>query len=175
MKEKNKRELMNSLVRICLAFLFASVGTASAQDFQQNVVVCRNADGVMGYESIAGINEDMMRELALLAGGKQPESSYRLILCPNTVFDASNATLTPLLNNVMFLCGENGSRENGCEFRGGTAQVAIEDSIIDAHKVNTVSIMGLTFTGFTGTSIGGGGSSNVTVNLDMVEFAVSGF
>ena len=158
---------------LALAASILVLGPVVGQEFQQTTVDCSGSPGVTGYVSIEAMNEDMMRELAQIGGGKQPEESYRFILCPNTVFDASNGTLVPLLNGAMFLCGTDGSRANQCELNGGATQVSIEDTLLDGYTVNRIAFMGITHREFTGAGIGGGASSNTTVILDQVDFTVS--
>ena len=161
---------MNRL--LSAVFIASRLSPAVAQMFQQTLVTCPKAPETMGYNSISAMNEDMMRELAAIGGGKTPEQTYTFIICPKTDLDAGNATLTPLLDGATFLCGENGSRSNSCRVTGGATQVTIDQSLLDTYPINTVGFMGITFTGFTGAGIAGGATSNTTVSLQEVDFIV---
>lgn len=109
------------------------------------------------YTTINDINIEMQQELDAIVNGGIPETSYTYIFCPNSFFDATNVTLVPLLDNILFLCGDDGSLSNNCVIVGGTEQVRFQNSNITGYPINQVTFMGITFAGFqnnTSTNIG---------------------
>lgn len=157
-----------SIALIALPFFLKGV---SSQGFIPSITACANSDGDVGYESIADINNDMEREAALILGGKEPETMYEFVLCPNTDLDAGNETLVPLLDNSIFLCGDEGTSP-GCAISGGEMQVEIVRPIDGGHTVTSVSFLGIGFSGFTGAAISGNGVSNTTVTISQGTFSV---
>jgi hypothetical protein len=123
------------------------------------------------YETIGSLNSVMQTELVRIQNGATPQDSYMYNLCNNTFFDATTAVLEPVLNNVMFICGEDGSRLGRCVILGGSLQVEIVDSLVDAYPLQEISFMGITFSSFesntlrTGTSIGAFASSVTTATF----------
>jgi hypothetical protein len=107
---------------------------------QANVGTC--------FTTIAAINAEMQQELDRISGGGTPESTYSYVFCPNAFFDATNTSLVPLLDNVMFLCGADGSLSNNCVIVGGSEQVTFRNSTVSGYVINQVAFMGLTFAGF---------------------------
>jgi hypothetical protein len=113
----------------------------------------------------------METELIRIQNGATPQDSYLYNLCNNTFFDATNTVLKPVLNNVMFICGDDGSRLGRCVILGGSLQVEIVDSTVDAYPLQEMSFMGITFSSFesnalrTGTSIGAFASSVTTATF----------
>jgi hypothetical protein len=162
----NIKRLVAGLVVACL------LGPASSQEFQQTTTDCTESPGTVGYATIEAMNTDMMQEVALIIGGKTPQETYRFVLCPNTVIDASSTTLTPLLDGSIFLCGETGSLEGACEISGGAMQVDIGVPMAGSPQIASVSFMGITFGGFTEAAISGDAGSNTTVTLSQSSFAV---
>ena len=131
--------------------------------------------GVFGqstcFDSIGAINSFMQTELVRIEAGADPQASYTFNLCTNTFFDASMTTLEPVLNNAMFLCGEDGSRRNRCIFVGGVEQVRIDNSLVPGYPLQEVTFMGITFSSFesgsamSGTSIAAFASATTTATF----------
>lgn len=150
--------------------------TVVSQGFQQSTVPCAQSPGNTGYDSIEAMNVDIDNEIQAIIGGKQAEQSYQFVLCPNTEFDASNATLRPLLDGSTFLCGNQGRLQDQCVIRGGTTQVEIGESLGNTPPINTIDFSGITFAGFTERAFGGDtSSSNTTVTILRSSFSVSSF
>jgi len=117
----------------------------------------------VGYTSIAAMNQDMEEELAAIeSGGVQPQDMYTYNLCPNTVFDATDGPLRPVLNNAFFLCGTDGSSSNTCVITGGSNQILIEDSTVSTYPLESLTFMGIEFQDFTSESISASASSSAT-------------
>ena len=140
---------------------------------------CSSDSSVTGYSSISDLNTDMDVELARIEAGGTPASSYRFILCPDTVFDTSSTPLRPLLDGALFQCGENGSRDNQCTFEGGDVQILIEDSTTPGYPLRQVAFTGITFVDFksndeeTGTSVAAEASARTTATFEDVSWSVS--
>lgn len=145
----------------------------------QSAKECSRDPTVVGYESLAALNNDMETELNRIRDGGTPEESYTFRLCPNQLFDAESSTLLPVLNNAMFVCGSDGSRSNNCIIIGGSEQVRIENSQVDTYPLESLTFIGLTFADFkgnaaiTGTSIAALASAPTTATFLDVTFTVS--
>lgn len=100
------------------------------------------------FDTIGALNSAMQTELVRIQSGATPEDSYMYNLCTNTFFDAETAILMPVLNNVMFICGNDGSRLGRCVILGGSQQVLILDSTVDSYPLQELSFMGITFSSF---------------------------
>ncbi len=139
--------------------------------FVQSTVACP-AGNISGYTTIEAMNSDMEIELNKLRGGTPPREPYMFLLCPETTFDASNVSLTPLLPGAVFICGTMGDPVSGCDFAGGSNQVLVEDPVnITDFELGMISFIGVTFTGFENSAISGNGS-NTTVALIRSNFEV---
>jgi hypothetical protein len=123
------------------------------------------------YETIGSLNNVMQTELVRIQNGATPQPSYMYNLCNNTFFDATTSILEPVLNNVMFICGADGSRLDRCVIVGGSVQVQINDTTVDNYPLQELYFMGITFSSFesnalrSGTSIGGFASSATTATF----------
>jgi hypothetical protein len=123
------------------------------------------------YETIGSLNSVMQTELLRIQNGAIPQDAYMYNLCNNTFFDATITPLEPVLNNVMFICGDDGNRLGRCVFAGGSLQVEIVDSTVDTYPLQEINFMGITFSSFesnafrTGTSIGAYASSVTTATF----------
>jgi hypothetical protein len=123
------------------------------------------------FDTIGSLNSVMQTELTRIRNGATPQNAYMYNLCNNTFFDATTSILEPVLNNVMFVCGENGNRLGRCVILGGSVQVQIDDSTVDTYPIQELSFMGITFSSFesnalrTGTSIGAYASSSTTATF----------
>ena len=159
------RRILRLLVSLSL------VGRVSSQAFTPTVSACLNSDGDTGYATIPDMNADIQREYALILGGKTPEPSYQFVLCPNTDLDGGNETLVPLLDNSMFLCGNDGT-SSGCGISGGEVQVNIGRPVDGTHSVTAVSFVGVDFKGFSSAAISGDGVKNTTVTISQSSFSV---
>lgn len=154
------------------AVVAVAIHLAAGQEFQRTVRECDNSPGTIGYSSITDMNVDIEREIELLASGKKPDSAYLFILCPETEIDVGDTSLTPMLDNSIFACGENG-KPKGCVFKGGKIQVNIPRSVEGGHNMQSVSFMGVSFQGFSHAAISGDAGSTTEVTLSHVEFSVS--
>lgn len=123
------------------------------------------------YETIGSLNSVMQTELSRIQNGAIPQDAYMYNLCNNTFFDSTITALKPVLNNVMFICGDDGNRLGRCVIAGGSLQVEIVDSTVDSYPLQEISFMGITFSSFesnalrTGTSIGAFASSVTTATF----------
>ena len=123
------------------------------------------------YETLGSLNSVMQTELVRIQNGATPQDAYMYNLCNNTFFDATTTILEPVLNNAMFICGDDGSRLGRCVILGGSLQVEIVDSLVDTYPLQEISFMGITFSSFesntlrTGTSIGAFASSVTTATF----------
>jgi hypothetical protein len=117
------------------------------------------------------MNEDMETELEKIRNGKTPAEPYVMVLCPDTALDATAATLLPSLNGVVFTCGPEG-QNTGCVISGGSNQVLINEleNPPAEYELNMVNFIGVTFQGFTGSSISGSAGSETTVNFLQATF-----
>ena len=137
-------------------------------------------DGIVGtcVRTIDELNNEMQLEQQRIAEGGTPEGSYTYILCSDTFFDATNATLVPLLDNIMFMCGDDGDRLNNCVILGGTEQVQIQNSNLTGYAINQIGFMGITFAGFEktdtrqGTSITASASASTVVKFTNTAWQV---
>lgn len=164
---------MNTALHALLGFS-AIITRANAQ----SAAPCAGDNAVTGYSSIEVLNSDMETELQKIQDGSAPADEYTFRLCPDTVFDTTTTPLRPVLNNAMFLCGENGDRANSCTLVGGSEQIKFEDSAVEGYVLESMSFMGLSFADFegntdlTGTSIGAYASSQLTSIFTNVAFTV---
>ncbi len=174
--ETVSRDTMGAAIQ---AFLGISVLITRAN--AQSAASCPRDSTITGYSSIEVLNSDMESELQNIQAGSAPAEEYTFRLCPETVFDTTTTPLRPVLNNAMFVCGENGERVNGCTFIGGSEQIRFENSAIEGYVLQSMSFMGLSFADFegntdlTGASIGAYASSQLTATFSDVAFTVRVF
>lgn len=130
------------------------------------------------FDTIGALNSAMQMELVRIQSGATPEDAYMYNLCTNTFFDAATAILMPVLNNVMFICGNDGSRLGRCVILGGSEQVRIVDSTVDSYPLQELSFMGITFSSFvtntarSGMSIAAFASSSTTATFSDCSWEV---
>lgn len=123
------------------------------------------------FETLGALNSVMQTELIRIQNGATPKDAYTYNLCPNTFFDATSTALEPVLNNAMFVCGDDGSRLSQCVILGGSEQVSIVDSLVNGYPLEELSFMGITFSAFesntdmSGTSIAASASSATTATF----------
>lgn len=171
LKKGNKRQInatnrdpmiitMRNLSSILLVVLNLSI-----RSFAQKSGRCQRDENVIGYSSLADINDDMQTELTRISGGGEPSESYTFRLCPNTVFDASQTPLTPLLSNAAFVCGADGNRNNNCIVIGGSEQVRIVDSRVPNYVLEKITFLGLTFAEFRGNDAATGTCVSAVANF----------
>ena len=133
------------------------------------------------FTTLGAINSEMQTELARIQNGASPQESYVYNMCANTFFDATSEPLQPVLNNAMFVCGDNGSRSNRCVVVGGSQQVMIMDSFVSGYPMQEVHFLGITFSGFEtnnqmeGTSIAAFASSATMATFSECTWQVCGF
>lgn len=108
--------------------------------------------------TIAELNSVMRTEFIRIQNGAPAADMYTYNLCANTFFNAESEALEPLLNNAVFVCGDDGSVRNLCVIVGGSTQVRIQDSPITGYFLQQLTFMGLTFSGFESNSSGSGTS-----------------
>jgi hypothetical protein len=154
--------------RSLAASLTILIGHSKAQNAAQQ---CPTDASLTGFSTIASINDFMQDEILRIATGGAPQSAYDIILCPNTDFDASVESLTPVLSGANFICGADGAVTNNCNIRGGAEQVRIEDSQVPDYPLAQVAFSGLTFESF-GTSVNGSASQTTTASFNNVTWKV---
>jgi len=140
--------------------------------FEQSVVECPEGDGTMGYNNIKSINNDMKAELGKILAGEPSHEPYMFSLCPSAIFDTSEEPLMPVLSGSVLYCG---SKDPGkkCHFVGGEHQVLVDEPANNTdYALQTVSFVGVTFRGFSGSAIRGSAGSNTTVDLVRSNFEV---
>jgi hypothetical protein len=139
-----------------------------------SAIPCPTDATVNGYTTIGTLNADMAAERDRIAGGGAPQTApYTFTLCPQTSYDAAAEPIKPVLDNMSILCGTSGATADSCVITGGTNQVQIDDSTVDTYPINSVSLVGLTYTGFTETAVSGGASDSTQVTLLNNAFKVS--
>ena len=109
-----------------------------------------------GYISIDDLNADIADEFARVSSELTPLDSYEMILCPDAAFDTSTSPIQPLLNGMTFRCGGDDSIDPFCSISGGEIQVQVNDISVSGlpdYEMTSVNFEGLTFTGFTDTSV----------------------
>jgi hypothetical protein len=167
-EQQKQRQLKRRIMRRPLHAMLALTALAIPVSTQQ--AAC--------FDTLTAINGDMQMELARIRNGGTPEPSYTYNLCPDTFFDATMTTLEPVLDNTMFVCGENGSRLNGCVIIGGNEQIRIQDSSLDGYIIQQLNFIGITFAGFgtsdemTGASISALASSTTVATFTDVAWQV---
>lgn len=133
------------------------------------------------FNTLGAINSEMQTELIRIQNGATPQASYLYNLCANTFFDATSERLEPVLNNAMFVCGDNGNRDNRCVIVGGNQQVKITDSLVSGFPLREVTFMGITFSAFetngemTGASIAAFASTATTATFTECTWQVRSF
>ena len=116
----------------------------------------------------------MKAERDRIAGGDPPsDDPYIFTLCPQQAFDMSVEPLTPLLDGASIVCGRGGNPGDLCVFSGGETQVLIEDSTVPDYDIGAVSIIGVTYNGFSNAAVGGSASDTTRVTLFDNRFSVS--
>jgi hypothetical protein len=115
------------------------------------------------FDTIGALNSAMQTELVRIQNGATPQDAYMYNLCTNTFFDATSSILEPILNNAMFVCGDDGSRLGRCVILGGSEQVRIVDSTVDSYPLQELIFMGITFSSFV--------SNSVRTGLSIAAFA----
>jgi hypothetical protein len=151
------------------------VGAQTTGPFVQTVIPCPSDANLTGYVNITDMNYDMMVELEQIRSGRAAQPPYVFLLCPATVFDATPQPLQPRLSGAVFTCGLEGDPAAQCRFTGGADQIRIEapENVPSEYRLETISFMGLTFTGFNNSAITGTAAAPTTVRLDQCNFEVS--
>jgi len=155
-----------------LLYLFLLTSGVTGQFQQQNAVPCPDNADIIGYTSVDSLREDMQAETDRIAAGGVPEPSYDFVICPGPtqITFTDNEPLIPTLNRVTIRCGD---LAQSCFFEGGTEQILIKDSEIDGYPLEEVSIIGMTFSGFSGAAMTGDASESTRVNIFDSTFTVS--
>lgn len=120
----------------------------------KRTIACSNSNPpLVGYDRIQDLINDQQEEFQRIESGEDPEPPYYFPICPNNLFDMSATTLSVLLDGSMFTCGNHASRSESCGFFGGSEQIRIEDSTLEDYVNHTTKFVGLTFTGFSNSSV----------------------
>lgn len=171
MKEKRKT-MMETLLTV--GVLASIVTTASSQTagYNRQSVNCPGREGEVGYISAETLNEDIQAERDRILAGGTPEPSYFFSLCPQNTFDGLPLVLG--LDNMLIGCGDLESEDRVCTFLGGQSQIEVNSFADSEYPVQSVSLEGLTFTGYTGSAIVGPQSTGITtLNIRDATFGVS--
>jgi hypothetical protein len=153
----------------------ATVWAQTTGAFVQTVAPCPSDANITGYVNIADMNDDMVVELDQIRNGRAPQPPYVFLLCPETQFDATTQPLQPILNGAVFMCGMEGDPALNCRFMGGADQVVVDDpeNVPQRYMLESISFMGLTFTGFNNSAISGTATAPTTISLYQCNFDVS--
>ena len=120
--------------------------------------------GVMGYDSLVALNEDIAFERDRILSGESPEFEYLFTLCPDTAFDADEAPLAPHLDNIIIGCGDTLSSSESCIIVGGDPSIRLASFSDSIHPVFYVGLTGLTFAAYTGGVVTGSeGATEITI------------
>lgn len=122
----------------------------------------------MGYTNVPALNMDMADEFDRIAGGAEASPPYDFVLCPMTIFDTSSEPIRPVLSDLTIRCGGD-----GCQLDGGTSQVVFEDSTLDNYPIENITMTGISFTNFDGTSIAAYASDSTRATFESCAWAVS--
>lgn len=134
---------------------------------------CPGDSTIRGYDALVDVQSDMQMELDDIKEGRLPQSTYIFTLCPNMVYDISTFILTPVLSGAIFVCGDKGDPKDRCVVFGGEEQIRIIDSSLPDYPLESVSFIGITFTGFTGVSVAAKSSRKTTVTFSDCQWKVS--
>jgi hypothetical protein len=80
------------------------------------------------------------------ARGNNTSTPVTYVICPNTIYDFTNANPWDMNGNATYLCGTNGSSTNNCVISGGDFQFGISLSPYDSSNKDNILISGFTFT-----------------------------
>jgi hypothetical protein len=155
MKRIRAKQQRRPLMVVILLFLQAVITRGQNAEVNTRVVDCPNSvPALMGYDQLRNVVSDQFEEWQRIQNGATPRPPYVFRLCPNTQFNASEAPLMVLLSGSMFTCGPNTASTDNCVISDGFEQVVIEDStIVEGYSLGRTSFVGITFEGFTGSSI----------------------
>jgi hypothetical protein len=109
-------------------------------------LVCAILFGGFDLVSAQGCIGSLTELTALqVARGNQTTTPVTYILCPNTVYVATDFELFELNGNASYLCGASGSSSNKCIVRGGFFQLLIAFFSYDFSDKDNILISGFTF------------------------------
>ena len=155
-----------SLLSIILLLSIPPVTWAQYDNFQAATVPCPSDSSITGYDNIAAVNSDMDQELDRIRGGGTPQANgYFVVLCPQTTFEIGSDTLRPSLDLLTISCGTSGAQNQNCTFTGGSQHVQVLDSDVAGYTLNSINIVGVTFTNFGGTAFSARASAPTEVTL----------
>lgn len=163
MIHKNSRPALQWRVLSHVLLLVFNTGRA------QRIGPCPSDDATFGYSTLEDIRLDIQDEVTRISNdGAAPQPPYIYPLCPQQQFsfqdgDAIFPPLEPVLDQSLFVCGVDGTGM-GCEFVGGQIQFLFSQET--ALSVINVTFQGISFNGFTETSMEMQGSRDAV----MVEF-----
>lgn len=145
---------------------FPSVAHAQTQtyftgDVNERAVACPEEPSQIGYKHVTDVNVDQQTELDRIARGEAPRTPYIFPFCKSFKYLMDQEVLQVLLDDIKFVCGFNGENDELCIFEGNHVQVDIAPGASNKN----VHFEGISFFGFTGTSIKahGDGTSKLTI------------
>ncbi|CAB9518563.1 expressed unknown protein [Seminavis robusta] len=150
------------------SFLGVILMVARGQNPEVNIrtIECANSmPPLVGYDRIEDVVNDQFEEYQRIEQGMAPRPPYVFRLCPNTEFTMGQSPLTVLLSDSLFACGPNIASSDSCVFKGGFEQIIFEPLAIMGYEVERTNFVGITFDGFTGSSINGYGTSATTATF----------
>lgn len=171
--------MTSQLLSVLLMILLVAVKRIAAQtnDYNTRTVSCDTGQGTeQAYNSIESLQADIDDELDRLeAGVKEPEDSYRFVLCANTnfAFSEEEVVLNPVLDNINIQCGFPPRTSNECVFTGGFNQVFLSNTDDSNFPVERFTMTAVTFEEFTGAAIAGRASPNTEIIVIDPLFQVS--
>jgi len=146
----------NTLLAFTATIVALSIIGSHAQNPEVNTRTIDCADSsppLVGYDRIQDIRNDQLEEYERIENGQvPPRPPYVFRLCPNTVF-SMDEPLEILLSGMTVTCGPNLRSSDSCVFQGGFEQVIINEPTIDGYTFEMASFVGVTFDGFSGSSI----------------------
>jgi hypothetical protein len=146
--QRTTNRMRSSLQALVLATMMQQTVAQTTDTAFTRAVACAADDGIVGYSTIDALNLDMEKELSRIVedGGAIPTDDYIMTLCPGLI-SAQAGPLRPILDRVVFMCPDG----TECAIDGSTQQqVLIQDSAADGYTIESITFMGVTFSGFNG-------------------------
>lgn len=168
MAKTRSMKMMTNCIQLLLGSLLFLSPSVSARSVNAKAAPCPTDPSIIGYTSIADINQDQYDELArITAGSSKASPPYSFVLCPNTEFDTTAQTLKIVLSGSVFSCGSEtaANSELSCSLKGGAQQVYVTDSTTPNYELSSATIVGVTFENFNGTSIDVLATEKLTLTL----------
>lgn len=137
----------------------------SVTDMNKRAVPCPEDPQQIGYKHVIDVNVDQRTELEAIAAGNPTPGGYVFPFCNRFKFLMEQEILEVLLPEVTFVCGYNGLQSELCVLEGGNVQVKIPEG-----SQTNVIFQGMSFSGFTGTSVEAYASSTSKVTFNDAKF-----